>query len=436
MNEVKTNQEVIMKEAKVGKESIASKANYPSNRQTFICGGMKGVLTLLIAFVLFGSTFSSCSSCKSRESEPVPPVPEEEADNSSTTSPSAPLVVPPPPPVSPPPPSASSSSKKSKSDVDGEVGGKGAGGDGGEAKAKDKNGNTSTVTFSQQQHDTSPSSPQFSSPPEHTTSPSPYPIYHSDESTGKGKDEGKVEYEEIDGDRNTSTVTFSQQQHDTSPSSPQFSSPPERTTSSSPTDDKCDESGFKTPTSLLTSGPQTFLSNSKSVPSSQSHYYQPSQPYGGQYPNPTSSSLFFSKIPSNISTYYQKAPGDEIFFPSPKEVAAASLAATATVPPTAPAPATSSVAASIATALNKASITPEELVDQIGETLGILGDEVVAATAATSLAATATVPPTAPAPATPSAAASIATALNKASITPEELVDQIGKALGILGDDV
>jgi hypothetical protein len=52
-----------MKEAKTGKESIASKANYLSNRQTFICGGggsMKGILTFLIAFVLFG--FGSCKS--------------------------------------------------------------------------------------------------------------------------------------------------------------------------------------------------------------------------------------------------------------------------------------------------------------------------------------------------------------------------------------
>jgi hypothetical protein len=82
MNEVKTSQEVIMKEAKTRKESIVSKANYLSNRQTSICGGMKGILTFLMAFVLFG--FSSCSSCKSRENEPVP-VDKAETDDPSTT---------------------------------------------------------------------------------------------------------------------------------------------------------------------------------------------------------------------------------------------------------------------------------------------------------------------------------------------------------------
>jgi hypothetical protein len=79
-----------MKEAKAGKESIASKANYLSNRQTFICGGMKGVLTLLIAFVLFGF-----SSCKPRESKPASVGVTGDPSITSSSASSSPVTPPP-----------------------------------------------------------------------------------------------------------------------------------------------------------------------------------------------------------------------------------------------------------------------------------------------------------------------------------------------------
>jgi hypothetical protein len=171
-NEVKTNQEVIMKEAKTGKESITSKANYLSNRQTFIWGGggsMKGILTFLIAFVVFGF-----SSCKKSPRENESPVPVKEANDSSTTSSSASPVVP-PPPVSPPPPSApaSNSDKKVVGKVEDKVKGKvEVKGDGkkGEGKeiGKSKNINTSTANLSatnflplSQQHGISQPPPEF-----------------------------------------------------------------------------------------------------------------------------------------------------------------------------------------------------------------------------------------------------------------------------------